>query len=94
MLRMTHPLTKRGRRPAPPDHAESPLIWTAERIGKYINRTTQMVYAMHRAGKLPVRSVGAILVARKADLDNPSTWPQKKCNFCDRQLNLCRVAVN
>jgi hypothetical protein len=73
---MTNPKPKRGSRPLPPNYAESPLVWGAVNIAKHLNRTPQMVYAMHRASRLPIRAIGGVLVAKKSDLSDPATWPR------------------
>jgi hypothetical protein len=66
---------KRGRRKLPPVGNDSPIVWGAAAIADYLGRTLSQVYFLHRERRIPTRSVGAIIVARKADLDNPATWP-------------------
>ena len=63
---------KRGRLKLPPADKESPLVWGAQQIAAHIGRTVSQVYFLHRTGRIPTRSVGAILVARKEDLDDPA----------------------
>jgi hypothetical protein len=47
-------------------------VWGAQQIAAHIGRTVSQVYFLHRTGRIPTRSVGAILVARKEDLDDPA----------------------
>lgn len=69
---------KRGRRKLPPADKDSPLVWGAQQIAAHLGRTVSQVYFLHREARIPTRSVGAILVARKADLDDPASWPGQK----------------
>jgi len=68
-------MATRGRRKLPPVDKESPILWGAEAIGAHLGRTASQIYALHHNGRLPTRKVGAIIVAKKADLDNPGCWP-------------------
>jgi hypothetical protein len=69
---------KRGRRKLPPADLDSHLLWGAKQIADYLGRTTSQIYFLHRVGRIPTRSVGAIIVARKEDLDDPARWLGQK----------------
>jgi len=71
------PVPRTGRPNLPRgDNPDSDLLWGAEAIGLRINRTKFDVYRLHALGRLPTTTVGAVLVAKKSDLDNPATWPK------------------
>jgi hypothetical protein len=70
------PVPRTGRPNLPRvDNANSDLLWDAKAIAERINRTQFDVYRLHREGRLPTCNVGATLVARKSELDDPATWP-------------------
>jgi len=45
------------------------LLTGAEQIAAYLGWPTRKIYHARRQGHLPIRSVGAILIARKSELD-------------------------
>jgi len=69
---------KRGRPKLPLADKDSPYAWGAKQIAAYLDRTESQVYFLHREGRIPTRKVGAIIVARKEDLDDPARWPGQK----------------
>jgi hypothetical protein len=70
------PIPRTGRPTKPyPDNPDSPLVWGAENIGKFINADERRVYHLHREGRIPVTQVGNLLVGKKSELADPTTWP-------------------
>jgi len=71
------PVTRTGRPRKPyPDSPDSPLVWGAENIAKVLGRDATFVYHAHKEGRLPITNMGNVLVARKDDLADPTSWPQ------------------
>jgi hypothetical protein len=60
------------------DNPDSDLVWGAKAIAPIINRSQFDVYRLHAEGKLPTHSVGALIVGKKSELQNPACWPQQK----------------
>lgn len=46
------------------------LLWGAEEIGKYIDRSAEQVYYLYRSGKLPLGKYGKELLGSKARIAN------------------------
>jgi hypothetical protein len=58
------------------DNPDSPLVWGGENIARFLGRDKRYVYHAHREKRLPLTTVGNVLVARKEDLADPTRWPR------------------